>query len=416
MVNDRFMDADVMSCPYPYLDEVRRDSRAFYAPSMGGYVVTNSADVQQVMTNPKLFSSTPAGDINFMANFAPRYDYIYEAAGVPPLMPALVVTDGDVHKRYRGHVERFFTVSAVRKMEHQVSDIIDQLIDGFIEEGQADLYRQFCLKLPLYIICDMLGLPRTDIEYLQEVADAVVRLSGGFGESEDSRVALHGTEARFHQYLAVHINRVRARPDDTLLSALLHTLPPDGRPMSDAEVMSLIMTLNVGGNETTTNGLGNMFWLAFQAPDVLASLRADRAAIPKFVEESLRLESPVTTAPRWVVEDTTIGDVPVPAGSVIIVSITGANRDQAQFGCPADIKLDRKGMRNHFAFGLGVHYCLGSSLARMEMAAAMNRVLDRMEDIEIDASKFHGHQPKFVTRAVSGLPIRFRKIEVAPLP
>ena len=114
--------------------------------------------------------------------------------------------------------------------------------------------------------------------------------------------------------------------------------------------------------------------------------------------------------PRWVLQDTDIGGVPIPAGSVIQVHFSASNRDEKQFPCPADVDLTRKGLRGHLAFGMGVHYCLGSVLARMELAVSMNRILDRLDDLRINATEPLGHRPMIVVRALASLPIQFRRI------
>jgi len=406
IIEDKFLDALTISDPYQYLDLVRDKQPVFFAKSIDAFVVTRYEDAKQVLANTAVFSSLPRGGVNFMANFAPQYRYIYERAAVPPPLPALVVTDGEVHRRYRSHVEGFFTAVSVRALDEKIKIIVDDLIDQFIADGSVDLYRRFCLRLPLYVICDLLGLPRDQIELFQAAADASVRLAGGTGESEESRVELHQTTARFHKFLAGEIERVRRTPDEYLLSAIVHKPASDSKHLTDEELMSFVGSFNAGGNETTTNGLGNMFLTVIQQPLLMDALRLDRQLIPKFVEEVLRLQSPVTSLPRWVTVDTQLAGVAIPAGSVVIVNITACNRDPVRFKCPAEIDLDRPGLRNHMAFGLGPHYCLGSILARIELAVALGRVFDRTTELAIDGP-VPTHGAKVIVRALQSLPVRF---------
>jgi cytochrome P450 len=409
MIEDRFTDPATLECPFSYLAMLRDRAPVYRSENLRSYFVTRYSDVQYILNNPEIFSSSPGDSIDFMANFSPRFDPIYQSAGVPPQTPTLVTTDGTQHARYRNHIDRTFGARSVRDMEPKIDQLIDELIDTFIDENAVDLYERFCLLLPLYVICDLIGLPRSDAKFLRSVADGSVRLATGGAETEDSRNKLHQLQVEFHLYLNDHIARVRAHPDDTLLSNIVHTETSDGTFLSDAEVMSLVSTLNVGGNETTTNGLANMFLLCFRQPDLQETLRNDRTLVPKFVEEAMRLETAVATMPRWCRQDVELSGMSIPAGSVIQVSFCAANRDPNKFTDPDEVDLTRKGSRNHMAFGMGVHYCLGAMLARMELQAAMNRFLDRMANVSI-AGAIPKHRPKLLGRVLSELPIVFEKI------
>jgi cytochrome P450 len=394
-----------------------RDERAvFFSPSINAFVVTRYADCLEVLNHPEVFSSNPPDSLGMMATYAAAYLPIYEAAGVPPCIPTLVTTDGTVHRRYRSAVDRNFSAASVRALEPSIRELVDRLIDDFADAGRTDIYDSFCKRLPLFVICDMLGLPRDIAPMLRRSADAMARLAGGALETEESRIQLHRDQAEFHRWLLPLIHRLRAEPDETLLSRLIHTPTDDGTLLSDAELLSLVTTLNVGGNETTTNGLGNMFWICFGDPALQRRLRADRSRVEAFVEEALRVESPVAAMPRWVMADTKIGDTPIPAGSAVQVSFSAANRDGKRFGCPADLDLHRSGARNHIAFGMGPHYCLGAMLSRSELKIAMNRILDRLDNIRLDAAADGiRHQHKVIVRGLTALPIVFDRVPEAAL-
>jgi cytochrome P450 len=286
---------------------------------------------------------------------------------------------------------------------------VDGLIDSFIDDGRVDLHPDFCLKLPLAIMCDLLGLPAAEAPRLAASADAQTRLVNGAMESEEDRLALHREQASFHRFLLDLFEKRRREPDDSILSALLHNPPADGDAPDEAELCSLISLMNIGGNETTTSGLGNMFYLCFSQPGFEQRLRDDPKLIPKFVEEALRLESPVIMMLRSPTEDTEIDGVVLPRGSLILINYAAANRDERKFECPAELNLERKGVRNHLAFGAGPHYCLGSILARAEMEIALSRILSRMHDIRIDSVKSLEHQQKVAVRTLKSLPVTFVK-------
>ena len=410
-ITDSFASPEVLATPFDFFRTLRDDAPVFFSEALQAYVVTRQADVQHVLQNPTVFTSFPVGASRAtMAAFSADYRYIYEKKGTYPPLPTLVVTDGDVHKRYRGTVDKAFSVSAVRDMEGDIVDLIDMLLDEIVPAGRADFYREFCLRLPSIVMCDVIGLPREAAALLKRGADTSPRLVSAALETEESRQALNGERADMYVYIQKFIDRYRAEPVDNLLSRLVHLVPDDGVPLNDQELISLAGTLNVGGNETTTNGLGNMFHLVFADPDLQQRLRDNLDEIPRFVEESLRVDAPVSAMPRWVGENAEIDGTRLPAGSRLFVSFLAANHDERRWACPHLVDMDRKALRNHLAFGAGPHYCLGAPLARLEMRIAMERVLARMADIRLDPDVSLRRQSKMIVRGVENLPITFTPV------
>jgi cytochrome P450 len=408
-VDDLVLDPETFELPYDYLDKLRAEEPVYFSRSLNAYVLTRYADCQRALNNPAIFSSNPPNSLGLMSCFSDNYRALYDALGAPAPMPTLVVTDGPVHHRYRQAVDNSFNPASVTKLEPEIAEIVDQLIDAFIDEGRTDIYQNFCMLLPVYVICNMLGLPKEIIPLLRRSADSQARLAGGSLETEETRIQLHKDQAEFNAYLLPLIHKIRAEPCDSLISRLICTPTNDGSFLTDAEICSIVTTLNVGGNETTTNGLGNMFWLCFRDPDLQQRLRSNRSLIERFVEETLRLETPVSAMPRWVVTDTRLGDTEIPAGSAVFLNFLGANHDPSKFECPHLVNLERIGARNHMAFGMGPHYCLGAVLSRAELKIAMNRILDRLENIKVDSETSIRHQHKIIVRGLISLPIVFHK-------
>ena len=409
-MKDSFGDPETIECPFPFYQALRDEEPIFFSERLGAYVVTRYADIQKISLNQKLFCSMMSGSNEFGdLNFAPAFDKVYAELGVPPQVPTLVRTGGEQHRRYRSLVDRYFSAPAVNLLRPLLTERVDGLIDSFIDKGRVDLHAEFCMKLPLELMCDLLGLPASEAPRLAASADAQTRLVYGAVESEENRLALHREQASFHRFLLDLFDKRRREPDDSILSALLHNPPADGDAPDLGELCSLISLMNIGGNETTTSGLGNMFYLCFSQPGFEQRLRDDPKLISKFVEEALRLESPVVMMLRSPTEDTEIDGVALPKGSLILINYAAANRDARKFTCPEQLDLERKGVRNHLAFGAGVHYCLGSTLARAEMEIALNRILARMHDIRIDSKTPLAHQHKVAVRTLNSLPVTFTR-------
>jgi cytochrome P450 len=407
---DGFASPDVIDQPYEFYSELRRERPVFYSEAVCAFVVTRAADVTGLLKQVDIFRSVPlySEDKGGNYNFAPEYNYLYDEAGVPRQIATLVISEGETHKRYRDMVSSMFSMSAVKRLGPAVSAVTNLLIDRFIDKGEADIYAEFCQQLPLFVMCDLLGWPREHVELLQKSADALNRLTIGSFESHESRVKLHMDQVEFHRLALAQLSRVRDKPDGSVLSHIVHTLPADGKPVDDAEFCAMASILNIGGNETTVNGLGSVLYMLASDPERQALLRERPELIPKFVEEALRVESPVPFVFRWVYEDAVLDGVEIPAGSTVMASLASANRDDSAFPQPCEFDLDRKGIRNHFSFGNGVHYCLGAMLARLELQTALERILDRLHELRIKDVTLR-RANKITIRALLSLPVTFTR-------
>lgn len=412
MIEDRFRDSATLAEPEEFYDAIRDSRGVFFSENLNAYVVARYDEAREVLMNPEDFSSYPANaNRNTMAAFAEEYKDIYEAKGTYLQLPTLVVTDGKMHRRYRSTSDKAFAPAAVKKMEPAIRSIANELIDSFIKAGRTDLYSEFCLKLPSFVMCDLLGLPREAAPILKRGADTSPRLASAALESEETVRELIGERADMYVYIQKYVTKYRAEPGDNMISRLIEYVPDDGTPLTDRELLSLAGTLNVGGNETATNGLGNLMYRALSEAGMIERVRAEPAILPALIEESLRIDSPVSALPRWVMRDVAIGDTKIPKGATVFVSFLGANHDAAKFGCPHEFKADREGARQHLAFGGGPHFCLGASLARLELKIAFETLLDRLCDIHFDDERLPiQRQPKFVIRGVESLPVTFKSV------
>ncbi len=401
-------DPAVQECPYPFYEAMRREQPVYRMPETGFYIVSRYDDLKEVLRDVDTFSNqfTSARAKAIGAADSP-ITKMYQTKGWAPV-PALQQTDPPVHTRFRRPIDRTFTASRVREMVPYIDGIVSDLIDGFIDNGETDFVESFAVPLPCYVIADQFGVPRSDVPKLKKWSDALMDQIGMMMSPErEQQVADEILE--FQTYFdGVFEDRMK-NPQDDMLSDVVTVLPGE-EALDMNELLSTMSQLLTGGNDTTTGSLAEGMLLLVQHPDQMAKLRADPSFIKNFVEEVLRIESPVQGLMRVTTRDVELGGTVIPKGAVVVVRYASANRDEARFDCPAEFQIDRKDAGAHMAFGAGIHFCPGAMLARQEMISAFSQLLDRLQDVELSVPETElAHFPSMFHRRLKSLPIRFRK-------
>jgi cytochrome P450 len=269
-----------------------------------------------------------------------------------------------------------FTPDATKKLEPRVRAICNELIDEFIADGKCDAALRYNKHIPVRAIAHMLGIPEEDGDLFIKWIDQILEL----GIKDDSTLmqALQETNAYFN----VHIEARKQNPTDDLISTLIKAKAKDGQPLSDSHVLGSLRLLLIAGIDTTWSAIGSSLWHLAKTPADRDRLLAEPELMPTAIEEFLRAFSPVTMA-REAVKETTVSGCPVKPGNMVLLSFPAANRDPAVFPDADKVLIDRKENR-HAAFGLGIHRCVGSNLARMEMMVAIEEWLKRIPDFRLD--------------------------------
>jgi cytochrome P450 len=367
---------DIQRCPFPFLDRLLAESPVYKDPLTGMYIVTRYEDIGHISARPDLFSNKTTvvvgrHDSPVAAEVARRF-----AERGFPEMHTLVTNDPPDHGGYRTLVEKAFTPSYVKELEPYIEALVDQLIDDMLLNGHADLLPEFSIKVPMYIIADQLGVDRADYDRFKLWSDVTVERNNPLLDP-DRELEITDHLIDMQNYLHARAVAYRESPTDNLLSRLVHA-EVDGQTLSDPALIAIAHQLLVAGNETTTTGITTAIWLLLTKPNLRAMIEADPGRIPSFVEEVLRSHSPVPHMWRVATDDTRVGDTDIPKGAVLMLSYLAGNRDPAQWACPADFDPARKGVRNHLAFGRGIHFCIGNQLARGEMRIAIRRLIERL--------------------------------------
>jgi cytochrome P450 len=296
--------------------------------------------------------------------------------------PSGMMSDPPQHTLFRSLVQQAFTPRAVEAMAGRIERLADGLLDGCAGRDVIDVHDDYAFPLPVIVIAEMLGVPAADRHRFKHWSDAAVAAMGS------ERPDAYASElAHMAGYLRGQIQEAR-RPDapGNLISGLVRA-EADGRRLADDEILSVLSQLLVGGNETTTSLIANAVWRLLERPALWRVVVADPARIPSALEESLRFDPPVLGLFRNTTRAVTLHGVEIPAGSKVMLHYGAANRDPCVYEDADTFRLDRPPKR-HLAFGLGVHFCLGAQLARLEASVALERLTARCPDLAfIDAGE-----------------------------
>jgi cytochrome P450 len=407
-----FMDPVVQENWFDAYDIIRDESPAYYMPQLGMHVITHYDDIEYILRHPHQFTAGPDVAAQEPLIKFPEAMAIYEDKGWRRYTP--LGEDMPKHPIYRATVDPYLTASAVRSKEGFIRQTINELIDGWINNGEVDFMADFADPLPMLVIAELLGFPRMDLPQLKKWSAAwVAPFARGLTlEQEVEAVTLH---TELQHYIFETMQEKRKNPKDDIITRLLTTEIDDvdlgkKRNLTDTEIIGITDHLLIGGNETTTFALSNGLWLLFRNPKVYAALESDHSKIKTFVEEVLRIESPTQGLYRFVKEDAVIGGVNVPAGATLSIRYGAGNHDAKQFPMPDTPDLNRRNAGRHLAFGLGEHHCPGASLSRFEQNCAWDILLDRVKNMRPMPNKDdYTHIGGMWVRALTGIHMEFDK-------
>lgn len=370
--------------------------------------VSRFEDVRHVLQHPQIFSGKTRRASDPQSSRQKNVNTLFETQGWLP-SATLIGRDEPNHKQMRAMFNEAFRPAKINAMDPFVQETAESLFENFATKGQCDWVQAMAVPLPLTIIVKQMGAPAEDLWRIKSWTDAFFkRISMML--TEDEEIACIEKEIEAQHYFQPIFDRLRAHPDDSLLSDLVNReIPEWGRTLSDEELHAEMMADTfVGGSETTTNALSAGIKLLIENPAVWDQLKIDQEMyLRPFIEEVLRLESPVQMLLRRATENTIIGDTDIPEGALIGVRYGAANRDERQFSCPAEIDLDRQKPGAHLAFGSGIHHCLGAPLARRELWWGFKTFLDRVETARFAPNNQFDYHPHCLLRALKSLRIEF---------
>ena len=407
MQSINFYDPEIQKCPYEQYKTLRDDHPVYQDPDTGIYHVSRYEDVRYVLSNHELFSGNVRGRAPSERQLKVNNRF-QERGWVPG--PTLISRDEPNHKQMRAMFNEAFRPARINQLDPFVESTARDLFAGIRKAGRCEWVRDFAVPLPLSIIVRQMGADTADLWRIKSWTDAFFkRISMML--SEDEEMATVDKEIEAQHYFQPIFERLRERPDDTLLSELVNReIPEWGRTLTDNELHAEMMADTfVGGSETTTNALSAGVKLLVEQPETWEQLKSDPDKyLRTFIEEVLRLESPVQCLLRMATEEVEISGVKLPAGAVIAVRYASANRDERRFDEPEQLDLDRVKPATHLAFGSGAHHCLGAPLARRELWWGFKVLTEEVETLNFaeDKNTFDVH-PHFLLRSLKELHIEF---------
>lgn len=371
--------------PYPHYRALRDEAPAYFNEKHGVWFISRYADCQKAVRDFKTFSS--AGSITL--------EPIREE------QPSVQSSDPPDHTRLRHLMMGMFTPDAVAYLEESIRRMAIDLLTPFLESGRIDIIGDFSARLPMAIICRMLGFPREDEDMLRHLTDLVVhREDGVFGMPEEGGKATRA----LCDYFENALREREGQPPRADLVARLAAAEKAGQ-LSHAELIAYLFILSIAGNETTTKLIGNIVYQLHRHPAQRDALAADPSLVSSAVEETLRFDGPSQMLARGITRDVELHGKTLRAGQKVGLLFIAANRDERHYADAETFDIWRN-PRDHLGFGSGLHACLGAALARLEARVAMEEILRLMPDFEVDeAGLARMHSPS--VRGYTRVPLAF---------
>jgi cytochrome P450 len=368
------LDPAVLANPYPLFHRLRREDPVHWDPFLHAWVVTRYADVLEVLHT-------------FAADRTPTPEQL-ASMGLAQLAPLaqlmvkqMLFMDASAHTRLRGLASQAFTTARIEALRSHIQEIVDRLLDAVQDRGAMDVIADLAEPLPAIVTAEMLGLPVEDRHRLKAWSANFAEMLGNFQHNPDHASRMLQTVEEMTAYFREAVSEIKRHPREGLIHSLL-TAEVDGDRLSEEEVMANAIITMVGGQETTTNLIGNGVLTLLRHPEEMKRLRGDLALTVSAVEEMLRFESPSQHTARLAPSDRELGGKQIRKRQAVIAIMAAANRDPERFPDPDRFDVARTDNR-HVAFGYAAHFCFGAPLARMEGQVAFAAFLRRFDNIRL---------------------------------
>src|SRR6195952_5444629 len=413
---DFFRDKGLVEDPYPYYEAMRQQCPVAKEDHYGVTMITGWDEACAVLNDAETWSSCISVTGPFPGFPVPLEgdditELIEQHRDELPFSDQLPTLDPPTHTNHRALLMRLITPKRLKENEDAMWQLADDILDDFLAPAEGEFIKGFAAPFTLRVIADLLGVPEED---RPELLERLARGTHGSGLGNADKTLNKTPLEYLYEVFATYVEDRRREPRDDVLTGLATATFPDGTMPEVGDVVRVATNVFSAGQETTVRLLSTALKVMGDRPDIQRRLRDDRSLLPNFIEECLRIESPVKGDFRLSRVPTTVGGQALGAGSTVMVVNGAANRDPRRFENPDDFDVERKNARQHLAFGRGIHSCPGAPLARAETRIGLERLLDRTSDIRIseahhgpaDARRY-SYIPTYILRGLTELHLEF---------
>jgi pimeloyl-[acyl-carrier protein] synthase len=394
----QLLDPEVLANPYPLYHKLRSEDPVHWDPFLHAWLVTRYADVVQVLHQ-------------FSADRTPTPEQLsaLDLSALNPIAQVMVrqmlFLDPPDHTRLRTLASAAFTPRRVEQLRSRIQKVMDTLLDAVVSQGHMDVIADFAGPAPAIVTAELLGVPATDHVRLKEWSQDFAEMLGNFQHNPDRIPRVLRSVENLTSYFRAEMRAQQTNPRDGLVQAMM-TAEIDGARLTEEEIIANLIITMVGGQETTTNLIGNGVLTLLRHPAELARLRTDPSLIPSAVEELLRYESPSQHTARLAPADVELGGRLIKKRQAVIAVMAAGNRDPERFPAPDLLDITRKDNR-HLAFGWAAHFCFGAALARLEGQIAFETILRRLPRLQLNGDGPLVWRHNLGLRGLTSLPVGF---------
>ena len=380
--------------PFPLLQQLQDETPIFYNEDIDYWVVTRYEDIKAIFRDHETF--TAANTITPITPFSEEVQQMLKAGNYTPV-PVLSNNVPPDHTRIRKQVNQLFLPRRMRQFAPAIREIIRKRILSFFDKKQVDLVAALTYEYPAEVLFHVLGVPAKDVPQVKAWSDNRIELYYGRSTPQEQIERTKGLVPFWHYTVDLVHNKI-AHPTDDLTSDLIRLRNGDDNVLTINEIASCMITLLVAGHETTTAQSTNAILHLLSHPQKWQQLCDDPKLIPNAIEEMMRFDPSVCAWRRYVAHDTTINGISIPKGANLLLMLNAANRDKLIFDQPNEIELSRKNVKDHLAFGYGIHYCVGAPLARLEMIILLEELTTLMPSIRLLDTQTLNYMPNISFR------------------
>jgi cytochrome P450 len=398
------LDPEVLANPYPLYRRLREEAPVHWDPYLHTWVVTRYQDVITVLHH-------------FSADRTPTPEQL-AAMGMDELRPIaqmmtkqMLFMDAPAHTRLRSLASMAFTPARVEALRNHIREILDRLLTPLLDRGHLDVINDLAAPLPAIVTAELLGVPTSDSDQLKNWSADFAEVLGNFQHNPDRAAQTLKCVAGMTEYFRDALQKQRAHPREGLINSFI-TAEIDGDRLTDEEIIANCIVTMVGGQETTTNLIGNGVLTLLRNPDQMQKLHDDPALVPSAIEEMLRYESPSQQTARICPADTELGGRLISKGQAVIAVMAAGNRDPERFPDPDRFDITRSDNR-HLAFGWASHFCFGAALARIEAQLTFEALVRRTSNLALMTDAPIVWRENLGLRGMTALPVSFTQITPA---